>query len=385
MVELEALRGIAALVVLIFHSLLAFFPRFIGLTEPDAPYSLFGTPLFAAINGSAAVILFFVLSGFVLTVKAFRQQDYSSLKQTAIKRWPRLMLPVLIVNVVSGFLAGWGFYQNATVAADLNSIWLGWQFANPPGGVSDLTAAAYEGAISTFLFNSYYFNSSLWTMVFEFFGSFLCLATAWLMLLGQRLGFVAFFLAFTILIWSGATFFLPFLVGVGLSRFYTSRWWYNVSNWVSQQGLVFWVLSVALLIIMAGYHEAWASTRNPLGFYSFLHFLHDWSAIKTRVLIHTLAAAFIILLVLSTPALRRALGVRWSMQLGRMSFPIYLVQVPVICSVASSVYITSAFLGSTAASAIAVFTSLCGSLVISIPLMKIEEIWLGLLKRFFVI
>jgi peptidoglycan/LPS O-acetylase OafA/YrhL len=63
LIELEALRGLAAVVVLFHHFMLGFTPRLHGMLYPEQPYSLFGTPAFAFVNGSAAVIVFFVLSG----------------------------------------------------------------------------------------------------------------------------------------------------------------------------------------------------------------------------------------------------------------------------------------------------------------------------------
>jgi peptidoglycan/LPS O-acetylase OafA/YrhL len=89
-VVLEATRGIAAIVVLLNHLLQAFFPRLDGLTFPDERIALFGTPLFAFVNGTAAVVLFFVLSGFVLTVRAFQSRSSVPLIVGAVRRWPRL-------------------------------------------------------------------------------------------------------------------------------------------------------------------------------------------------------------------------------------------------------------------------------------------------------
>src|SRR5690606_12773670 len=71
--ELEALRGIASVIVLVHHALLGFAPGLHGLLQPDSPHALFGTPAFSLINGGAAVVLFFVLSGFVLTFRALEK------------------------------------------------------------------------------------------------------------------------------------------------------------------------------------------------------------------------------------------------------------------------------------------------------------------------
>jgi peptidoglycan/LPS O-acetylase OafA/YrhL len=87
LVELEALRGLAAIVVLIHHFMLGFTPRFHGYLYPDQPFSLMGTPAFALINGSGAVAIFFVLSGFVLSGGLFKSRSLRGALISAVKRW----------------------------------------------------------------------------------------------------------------------------------------------------------------------------------------------------------------------------------------------------------------------------------------------------------
>src|SRR3954453_4043897 len=112
LIELEAVRGIASVLVLVHHSLLGFAPSLHGLVAPPGPWSLFGTPFFAFIDGSAAVVVFFVLSGFVLTYRAIGHDDPKPLLTGALKRWPRLALPVLISTTIGGLLAALDLYWN---------------------------------------------------------------------------------------------------------------------------------------------------------------------------------------------------------------------------------------------------------------------------------
>ena len=88
--ELEALRGIAAMIVFFHHFLLLIAPRLHGRNFPDDPIALVRTPLFALVNGSAAVAVLFVLSGFVLTVGAMEDRDWRQFLIGVLKRWPRL-------------------------------------------------------------------------------------------------------------------------------------------------------------------------------------------------------------------------------------------------------------------------------------------------------
>ena len=67
-ITLDAMRGIAALVVFAWHCVLAFYPEFSGYLGAtgvaDSARSRFW---FAMINGPGAVAFFYVLSGFVLS------------------------------------------------------------------------------------------------------------------------------------------------------------------------------------------------------------------------------------------------------------------------------------------------------------------------------
>ncbi len=214
LIELEALRGVAALIVLVHHTLLAFFPRVHGLLDPDSTIALFGTPFFLFINGSASVILFFVLSGFVLTLRAFESGSVVPLVTGALKRWPRLLVPVLAVNLASGLLAGFGLYGNVRVAPLVGSSWLSWFFVAPPPEFHSAVAAAREGAVGTFLFGSAYYNSNLWTMTYEFYGSFICFAMAMAMLAAGRFSAHLFAGMLVLILLVGSPYFWCFAVGL---------------------------------------------------------------------------------------------------------------------------------------------------------------------------
>ena len=90
---LEAVRGVAACVVVVHHYMLAFLPHFHGRLFPDDSIALVRTPLFFFVNGTAAVAVFFVLSGFVLTVRAFQSNQAGGLVVGAFKRWPTAGVP----------------------------------------------------------------------------------------------------------------------------------------------------------------------------------------------------------------------------------------------------------------------------------------------------
>src|SRR5215472_16570432 len=116
-IVLEAIRGGAALVVVVWHVCVGFFPYSLNGWWQGSPLNLF-------MNGHSAVQLFFVLSGYVLTRRYFESGNNRILLRGAVKRWPRLMGPVLLVVLASYMLFKLDLYQFEQAGAVSGSGWL---------------------------------------------------------------------------------------------------------------------------------------------------------------------------------------------------------------------------------------------------------------------
>ncbi|PYD61667.1 acyltransferase [Gluconacetobacter entanii] len=109
--ELDAVRGIAALIVMFFHFWLivpdgwkthAYVTHMMGVSL--TPEMLFHfTPLRLLVSGSGAVGLFFVLSGYVLSLSVARQR-MTSYGRFIVRRIFRIYLPFAIVVLFSAAL-----------------------------------------------------------------------------------------------------------------------------------------------------------------------------------------------------------------------------------------------------------------------------------------
>jgi peptidoglycan/LPS O-acetylase OafA/YrhL len=377
LIELEALRGIAAIVVLMHHFMLGFTPRLHGLLYPDQPYSVFGTPAFAFVNGSAAVVVFFVLSGFVLTVGILRSQNIARIFVAAVKRWPRLALTVVLANAVAGLLMAHSAFDNVRTAAVVPSIWLGWFYNWPSAGNHEIVQSLVEGATTFFSAGNSRYNSNLWTMYFEFWGSMIAFGCAFLLVaVSNFLGQVLIFAV----VWFAATAINPyfgcFVIGTAMSWIYVRQ---SAEEWPAWTTVVI----VPVMIFTLGYSENFISGRAE-GWYGLFNPLTRQNPLLVRVILNSVGATLAILLFLRIFAVKRAMSGEVGRILGFMSFGIYLVQIPVICSISSWIYVILDATPHALRILICLSVTLIATGVLAIPLALFDRWWTGVLRLKFI-
>ncbi len=95
--ELDALRGLGALIVVLHHlSLLLAFPKY-----STGSFITHNTPLRILFSGRAAVLLFFILSGYALAAMSEKDRSYASY---LVRRACRIMLPLAAALILSAGL-----------------------------------------------------------------------------------------------------------------------------------------------------------------------------------------------------------------------------------------------------------------------------------------
>lgn len=360
---LEGLRGLAAIVVVVWHACLAFAPHLSGIfPHIPAEQSLAGSPLFVSINGSAAVVLFFVLSGFVLTKKSLDLNTASPVLEQAAKRYPRLMPPVLISILVSWLLFRLDLYSFEAAAEISGSPWLkrfGYAYQTPFH--VDFSGALNQGVWRTFLKGESFYNSSLWTMRIEFFGSFLVFAGTVVIIGIQRIrkSLAPVGVALTLLLAALAPrYYLTFALGLTLA-FLTSP--LSPIRLPNRSPLARAMLA-ALGLVLLGFSQ-------PMGFYSLFGRL-DALHVNSAGALLLISAVYDMDL---GQRIRRA-----SRMLGALSFPIYLIHVPIICSAGSSLYLAAS--QSRAAAVLTIVACVSGSAVAALPLVWLNTVWVARLR-----
>ena len=165
---LGSLRGIAATLVVFYHGLMI--ARLGAIDDPhdlpvdwDAPWLVLQHVLLGLFNGSAAVIVFFVLSGTVLALSMRRgaSLDGPELAAYYVRRAFRLA-PLLVAVALVAALLHHVYFTGEEVA--FATTWMNWHFRHEPG--------AREIAANVIGW-SHSLNSPAWTIFIEICASIL--------------------------------------------------------------------------------------------------------------------------------------------------------------------------------------------------------------------
>jgi len=323
----EAIRGVASLGVMLGHLIIAFWPNlYIGAREIPATYPPFVrwlalSPLKVFYDAQFAVTVFFLLSGFVLSLSFFRSRSAEVLTSAAVRRYFRLMMPAS-ASILIGYLLlklGWMYNQRAcqymTESLGVPHTWLGIFYNFRP----QFGHALKECVWDTFFARSTY-NANLWTMSIELAGSFV--VYHFLALFGTaRNRWLLYAVLSGVFVYANHLFLFDFLLGMMLCDAYAaSRTWRHRLP-----------VLLAVPIALAGLYIV---SQKPFGAFNW-RFLQ----LEKNPCYEALGGLLLIGSVAFSPRLQRIFDNRVLSFLGKISFGLYLIHLCLICSLASGLYL----------------------------------------------
>jgi peptidoglycan/LPS O-acetylase OafA/YrhL len=282
---LDGLRGWAAIVVVLYHV-------FCDAIPFDAKLGSY-LKLFLPFSGAMAIFIFFLVSGFSLSSDYLARGNMQSWARTTVGRYFRLSIPIFFACAFVHF-----------------AMLVGW--IDPPS--TRLTnfqdALTFEPTIGHLLRFSFYgvffdyhdsYIGPLWTMRLELIGSFIALFAALLFRSAPYRPLIFSALATLILLFapnSDYALLALFPIGCALADCF-------------QRGWIFLPASIGATLICI-------AIIIPL----FIPFsVASWGAIGATSLVFG---------CISVPAVRRLLETPFSVRLGDMCFPLYLIHGPII-------------------------------------------------------
>lgn len=290
---LDGIRGWAALIVVFGHTM-------VGVIALDAPDFVHQIYLKFITHAYLSVMIFFVLSGYVLSISQILTTK-RNLAITTVARYFRLLIPVFVVTVIAYLFLKMGFFYNVeSSTTEEAKSWLGRFYTFSPDIIDALRFAFFD----TF-FNydgQHTYNSSLWTMPVEMMGSILIYS------------YIAIFRVMDKIYWLVAAVLVVYFYNVSPYMFCFMAGYMLAELKIRQRNFTNGITQVLLVLLFIGviFYDTFNRPATDQG--------------------NCLEAVILIFCISYSQPLMHFFSNSFSKYLGRISFSLYLIQIVVICS-----------------------------------------------------
>lgn len=320
---LDGLRGMAALMVLFCHFRLMFDESFESRSLAFLNGTLHNKFLADFVqaflnmlsNGPLAVFIFWFMSGYVISVPLFSPNGMKYLPGAFVKRYFRLALPALASVLVAYCLLLTGaIFNQQFFVPDQSNHWLHlfYQFH------ANFFTAIQNGLWDTF-FNyneALSYNASLWTMEQELYGSFLCFFLFAIFRTHPK-RFIVYGIILGIFFIQNRFPLITFMGGFILCDLdHANGSKHPILLWLEEQVFAksfYGVLLLCAVVFFAG-HKTHVDMRDML------------------------SSGAIVIIISRTNFLKKLLTTPVFKYLGDWSFALYLLHLPVLCSLTCALY-----------------------------------------------
>lgn len=322
--QLEGLRGFAAFVVLLSHLRLTFFLNANEVISSRLPPSL-AICVEAFFDGNFAVWLFWVMSAFVLSLRYHatvdRGQAGAILTDATVRRYPRLVLPVLVSIAFAWILHNLGLMSNVRLANLFGpeyDNWLGSFYLFEPDAIAAFKSGIWQTFFAYNPATSY--NRVLWTMEIELYGSFFLFGL--LSLVGKHpLRFLIYIVTLLIVYKLSVHWINAFVLGAMICDGF-------INKELFRDGLPRPVAKIYRFIA----HNSWIALLLTVPT------LYLIGLPNRDGILHLLLASAVTAYVVVSSPVRAFFSSRVLVFLGKISFGLYLAHLPLICATAFPIY-----------------------------------------------
>lgn len=321
---IDGLKGFSALTVLLGHFCCGFLPEIftdynVHLPEKISIF-LYRSPLRFFVNGQYMVYIFCTLSAFFVCLKVLNTEDKKKILLLFPKRYLRIVLPLIPMSICVYIFSRFNLFFNRECALITKSGWLSSFYQNP---LSIKETVLYTFYNTPFL-GDMSINAVLWMIPYILLGSIIAI------LIGANYSGSPYVTYILILIsflhyYRSESLYVCAVVGSALAILY------NKTKDIKSHKVVSFVSFIAISIgfLIGGYS------------YGAEHF-KVYSVLSNRLSywhINIIGSTMYIIGVMYSSLFMRLFSVKPFLFLGKISFSVYIVHLPVICSVSSFCFI----------------------------------------------
>lgn len=331
---LDGLRGLAALNVVLNHFVCAYYPQMFFASEAKSMggfLSLFCyTPLGVLVNGSVAVQFFFVLTGFLVARRVISSPGLraASIRQSCINRYVRLLPTIFGATMLMHIFMLLGLPHHLQIIGKAyNAQWLK-TYCNFD---TSLRYALSNAFVSTFVSGNDYIRV-FWTIKYELFGYIFSMILVFLMQ-GARYRRLVYALLGLLLARSSDANWCAFLMGIFVADLV-----YSEDATLIPGRCYKWLSSPAAQVALGlvGIYCA-CCTMESTGIYAILRKI-PMIRVMDKACIRAAGVSLILFVLLNQPKLQRPLEKKPLLFLGKLSYSIYAVHMPLMLTVEAWVF-----------------------------------------------
>lgn len=328
-VWVDGLRGVACLCVMLHHFIMGYYPAaYQGEAAPqhfsrniELVFSQSPAGFLAA--GDFWVSVFCMVSGFVIAYQVYRMKDEKAFSRSLLRRYPRLMIPVLVLSIIVFVMLQLDLFYNTQAAYMTGSTWLA-QFYQNKTTLTDLFFASF---VDTWLCGmTTLYSNAFWMLSELFAGSFMAYLLA-AMGRGSNRRIVYVYIGIALAYLSVNSRLTTFVLGVLLAYVILHYGDRILSH--KKACMILGIMFLVLAVFLGGYPQGCEPTNG----YAVLNHLPD--RLNPCYFYHMLAAMLLMISVFLLKPAALFLSAEPIQFLGKISYSIYIIHVPVLFSLSA--------------------------------------------------
>lgn len=329
---IDGLRGIACILIVLHHFILGYYPAaYLGSDgvshmTSGADTAFAQSPLGFFVNGDVWVTVFCVVSGFVIANQVWRMTDGRQYSKALLKRYPRLVLPVFAVSVIIYLMLQLGLFWNLQTSYITGSEWLSSYYQDK----TDLRVLITDSLIYNWLIgHRLVYSNAFWMLKDLFAGSYVAYILAYIGKDAKRRMLWVYLFVF-IIFFPINTHQTDFVIGV-LTAFLYGQF----GKYFRSHQKIF--VPIGLLLILIGFFlGGYPTGMVPTNGYRYLAAMEGM--LPRDVYYHRLAVFSLFFGICMISGLQKALGTAPCRFLGKISYAVYLIHIPVLFSVTAWIF-----------------------------------------------
>lgn len=317
---IDGIRGIACILIFLHHFCLMFYPAIhFGAATPSMFYNidtaLSQSPLSVVINGNFLVAIFLTISGAVISMQVMTLEDKKGVADLIVKRYLRLIIPLVPVGLLVYAMLQLDLFANMSVAEITHSVWAS-SYYNTKYTLPSVLKMIFADILFV---GNYDLSNAFWMLAQLFYGTFTSIILSVISWKYKKHAWLIYLLV-SCALFNYGNLQIAFVFGTLLAWMHI-----NQPGWFNKYA------GIALLVVglvLGGY----PSGVVPTNFYRYFSAVSEFD-------IHALGAICVLYGVWSIKEIQSLLSTKVFSFLGKISYAVYLIHIPLLFSLSASLFL----------------------------------------------